>query len=509
MYLGNDSVRPVARGTTRVARLLLLIVPALLMLVGSLRTDGRAQSMLWMGCTVQALVFCFFVVSGRLQQPIGPLVAVIYLLGLAWTWLANDGAGDWYFHFAQFVLLVVPLLLIGLQTLIDSGAMTTRRARVLAQRLSRRKDWPVELSDVRSMPEVKALREAVALDPSPALALLQHPRPQVRLAALSALEFRTSWRPGQAELVLRFAQGCKEPLLRAAAVGALACLDDRVLVETVAEFLRDPAREVRKAATEALLWDTENRWSWMRHPVRMALADPVLQGDGPLVPESTLFKPEAVNDLLAWATEKGSLGVRAAQTLGVYYRRALGEASGSGLIRNLKHELGNTQAPGLLRIELAQILRSYGELDRDLLLKTVDGTNPAPLRLIAADALLELDRPGMGFNQQALSALRDIARLPNREMALTAADVVQRRLGVDLGLALGQPLPPLHSRQAADVTRRLMRWATQAGAMMHEHEGEHEEQDVGETDGTEPDTPGRGRKKHDHGSGVFNIGAGR
>ena len=39
--------------------------------------------------------------------------------------------------------------------------------------------------------------------------------------------------------------------------------------------------------------------------------------------------------------------------------------------------------------------------------------------------------------------------------------MVQRRLGVDLGLALGEPLPPSHSRQAAEVTRRLMQWAMQ------------------------------------------------
>jgi hypothetical protein len=105
--------------------------------------------------------------------------------------------------------------------------------------------------------------------------------------------------------------------------------------------------------------------------------------------------------------------------------------------------------------------------------------------------------------------LRDIARLPNREMALASADALQRRLGVDLGLALGEPLPALHTRQAADVTRRLMRWAAHQDTLAHhEHDGEEDEHDLGETDGSIPDTPGRGRKKHDHGSGVFGIGSG-
>jgi hypothetical protein len=63
-----------------------------------------------------------------------------------------------------------------------------------------------------------------------------------------------------------------------------------------------------------------------------------------------------------------------------------------------------------------------------------------------------------------VAALRDLARLPNREIALATADVIQRRLGVDLGLGLGQPLPAVHSRPAAEVTRRVMRWAVQFDA---------------------------------------------
>src|SRR5262249_57165264 len=84
----------------------------------------------------------------------------------------------------------------------------------------------------------------------------------------------------------------------------------------------------------------------------------------------------------------------------------------------------------------------------------LDGVNPAPLRLIAAEALLAGER-----HAAALTAMREIARLPNREIALSTAEIVQRRLGVDLGLAVGQPLPPLHSRLAAEGTRRVMAWS--------------------------------------------------
>ena len=58
-----------------------------------------------------------------------------------------------------------------------------------------------------------------------------------------------------------------------------------------------------------------------------------------------------------------------------------------------------------------------------------------------------------------MAALYDLARLPNREIALATAEVVQRRLGVDLGLPRGQPPPPIHSRMAAEVARRVLAWA--------------------------------------------------
>ena len=100
------------------------------------------------------------------------------------------------------------------------------------------------------------------------------------------------------------------------------------------------------------------------------------------------------------------------------------------------------------------------ELDLPILQILVRPAIPAPLRLIAVETLLteHADEP---IASTALASLRDLARLPNREIALAAADVIQRRVGFDLGLGLGQPLPPIQSRQAADITRRVMAWASQ------------------------------------------------
>ena len=86
----------------------------------------------------------------------------------------------------------------------------------------------------------------------------------MRVAALAALEFRQNWQPGQAELVLNAARRPLEPEIRAAAVYALANRDDREIIEGLAEFLYDPSHGVRQAATEALLWNTEHRWPWIR-----------------------------------------------------------------------------------------------------------------------------------------------------------------------------------------------------------------------------------------------------
>jgi hypothetical protein len=440
-----------------VIRVLLLVLPAVLLAVGCVRTTGRTQSMLALGAIFELVVWGLTFLGGRnFRLPLGSAIVTLYLGGLAWLWLAAQQSGDWYLHLAQAVLLVVPLTVFAAQSFLGSGAPALRRARVLATRLAGRKEWPADLGACRNLPEVKAFHEALYLDATPALALLQHPRLPVRVAALAALEFRKNWRSGQAEFVLEVAQKSPEPAVRAGAVTALANLDDRILVETLASFLRDSSWKVRRAATEALLWDSERRWPWIRHSVRQCLGEGAHKDDGPLQYDGQPLTPEAVADLQAWAAEKGVLGLRAAQTLGVHYAKLLHEQPEEELVRDLQRQLANPQTPASLRIELARLLQTDKHLDRPLLEGLLNSANPAPLRLMAAEALL-----GAGPHAEATAALYDVARLPNREIALNTAGVVQRCLGVDLGLALGQALPEVHSRHAAEVTRRVMLWAGQ------------------------------------------------
>jgi hypothetical protein len=458
------TLRPGAQGHTllpSIARFTILLLPTGVLLLASLRHPNGYNLMLWLGTAFQAIVCALaFINRTGWRKPLGPSIITLYLVGLAWLWF-GDGRDDWYTHLAKAVLLVVPLCVFAQQTLIESGATAIRHARSLADRLAARKDWPADLAACRALPEVKAFRAALAIDAAPALALLTHPRVEVRVAALAALEFRRDWRLGQSELVLQTAQRAEQPAVRAAAVIALAYLNDRTLVEAVAQFLHDPSVEVRRAAAEALFWNTEHRWGWVRFAVRRALADPLYQSDGALFHSGELLTQEAVNDLTAWCAEKGVLAQRAAMTLAAHYSRALSEQPDSSVVDSLRQQLADPQTPAVLRIELGRLLQYNQELEANLLERLLDVSNPAPLRLIAAETLLAEYNEGDPLRGTATTTLRDLARLPNREIALATADVIQRRLGVDVGLGLGQPLPPIHSRQAAEVTRRVMLWATQ------------------------------------------------
>jgi hypothetical protein len=437
----------------------LLFFPAVLIAPAALRTTGRPQLVLGLGVAVQ-LVLC---VLGwphwrRGQRPLSPLVMGLYLVALGWLWVGSGSWTHWYLYLAEGLLLLIPLTVFALQMLIGSGAPALRRARLLSQALADRQEWPAELLACRDLPEVQALREALHLDATPALNLLRHPRPEVRMAALASLEFRRHWRTRQAEYVLRVGRLAADPALRAAAVRALANVEDRLQVEALAEFLHEGDPGVRQAAAEALFADLERRWPWIRHSIRQALASTEPPAESLLGFQGRPLPAEAVADLNAWAAEKGLLAVRAAQVLGHHYSRLFQEKAEDTLLRQLAQQVADPHAPPALRLELARVLKNLNQWETPLLEGLLASANPAPLRLLAAEALL-----GVGPHELARQTVYDIARLPNREIALATAEVIQRCLGVDLGLPLGQPLPPAQSRQAAEITRRVLRWAAVQG----------------------------------------------
>jgi hypothetical protein len=440
----------------RLARLGLLVLPVTLLIIVTLRVPGASKWALWMGILFQALAILLLMTRAGGREPTTAALILLHLTALVWLLLSTSGLQDWLIPLAESILVVVPLACFAIQCLRDSGAPTLRRARQLARQLARRTNWPVNRGDCRQLPEVRALREALHVDASPALGLLNHPRIEVRIAALTALEFRQNWRPGQPEMILQLAQRSPEPEIRAAAVNALANVEDRRLIEALGALLHDGSLLVRQTAAEALLWNSENRWSWLRNSVRVALTDPTCQADGPLYLASNMLSPEAVADLTAWTTEKGLLPMRAALTLSLHYNQVLGINRDAELVRSLRRHLADAHTPAMLRLELARLLQHHHELDEALLRHLLAPSNPSPIRLIAVEALL-----ASSLCPEALAVLHELGRLPNREIAVATAEVVQRRLGIDMGLPRNQPVPAVHTRLAADVARRVMFWATQ------------------------------------------------
>jgi HEAT repeat protein len=445
------------RAALRTLQVIWFLIPAMLLLGSAFRAaDQGSARYLAVGSAILFVVACCTVfTSPSWRHPAGPAVIMLYLLGLGWIMFGWHARLDWFVALAQAVLLLFPLLALSYQVLRDTGFIDMRRAQLLARRIVARRELPLDLAACRELPEVKAFRETLYRDPRPALALLNQKRPEVRLAALCALEFRKDWEKGQAASVLRVALLSTEPEIRAAAIMALANVDDRSLMEKLGGLLRDPTPVVRQAAASALLWDCDHRWGWLRLSVQDALADPALVREGSIWQAGPPLTPEAVVDLRGWAAASGPLGVRSSATLAAHYRRALLEQNDSRLASELRQCVTNPNASAALRQELAQMLLEQNELPAELLEQLLQPTNPAPLRLLAADALLlSAEQPPV-----AVQTLRELARIPNREIALATANSVQRRLGVDLGLEPNGPLPPLHTRLAADITRRVMRWS--------------------------------------------------
>jgi hypothetical protein len=440
-------------------RALLLGVPVFLLAGAVGRSSGPSFWILSCATVCQAVLCLLSLLPKYLRVPSSPTYILHYLLALAWFWIGMGREQHWYPYIAQAVLLVIPLCIFARQTLHSTGAATQRRAELLAATFASKEKWPYDLTECRAWPELKAFREALYLDATPALRLLEHPRHEVHFAALVALEFHKNWRTGQAEKVLRAAADTDEEEIRAAAVLAVANVEDRYLVESVAHYLADRSPKVRRAASEALLWDLENRWGWIRHAVRKALGNPHATDDSVDVFAYLSLPNAAVDDLIAWTAEKGLLSQRAASVLAGYYSKRLDVDSDGKLCKKLCKAVAVTKLAPALRFELARVLCARQQLNQEAAEALLDGANPVPLRLVAAESLLQ-----QGLSELARVALLDLARIPNRELALSTARVVQRHMGVDLGLVLSEPLPALNTRQAQDAVIRLIRWAQEQAA---------------------------------------------
>jgi|GEM_PF-1434348 len=439
-----------------VASLTLLAIPtaALGLLAYRLQSIPLAA-----GAGVQLLFFLVFLRAHPIwRPPVSASVVVLYLVALGWCWLTTRGISDWALHIGLGTLLLGAVGLIALHDLTRSGAEPLRRANKWSRRIVGRTHWPLQLLDCRILPEANALRNAIQDEAGPALALLSDPRPQVQVAALGALEFRSHWHPGEAELVLKVGRDSPDPAVRASAAYALAGVRTAELIHELGTFLRDSAPEVRHAAAEALLYGGESRWPYSRDSVRDALADPKLAEDGPLFLGAGRLPAAAIADLTTWASDGAPLSTRSVQTLAEQYHRGLQDADRPELASELAGAMLDPDAPPALRIELAALLRDHRMLGPDLLDRLTNPDQPSPMRLFAAEVLLRAN-PN---DPDGVDVLRGLARLPNRELAVQIAMILQNVLGLQLGLPAGGAAPAPNSKPAAEVARRVLAWANGA-----------------------------------------------
>src|SRR5262245_7352051 len=310
----------------QLAGLLLLMLPAAVLTVaGVVFAGGWQQPALLVSALIVVMLGLGLI---RLLSPRGVLLSkfslAIYALALAWLWLCVPDHRHWMTHLATGILTTVPLLFLGLQELVATTSFGPRQAHFLLHKLSQRKEWPARLAEVRSLSEVIALRDALRDDPTPGLMVLTNPKPELRLAVLAALAYRPRWKKSQALLVIEVAKYANEPVVRTAAVTALAFAYDPTVLSHLASHLRDPVPEVRRATAEALFTDIRDRWPAVRHAVRAALGDPRCAADGAL-PCPGALPTLVLQDLTVWAGEIGSIGKRSTLTLIRYYRRAVQE----------------------------------------------------------------------------------------------------------------------------------------------------------------------------------------
>jgi hypothetical protein len=473
--LQNESSRrlqdsqPLGPGAGLVVRLVVLFLPAAVIALGGLVTDNPVQWTYWVGAGLVGFLGLALIPQARLGNS-STAIAVIaeYILAQVWLWFSQaPGQRHWFQHFAQGVLLLVPALLIGAAALVRTGAQDLRRARLIIRQLQRRRNWPADRMLIQAMPEVSALRECLHAEAAPALVLLQGARPEVQVAALSALAYRRHWGPNQEAMVLQAAQEASDPAVRVAAINALVHSGDHFLLEAVAGFLADPAAEVRRAAGEAAISAAHRHWPTLRYAVHEELAHPQFAADGPLPLGTGELPPQVVEDLHEWAGEGGDLARRSTATLIAYYGQLLdAHSSADALADHLRYLVREKKTPSILRVELAQLLFEQNLLDAQSMEPFLGSEQPVALRLLAADAILSA-----GPHEKAEETLRSVARLPNREITLAVAQMLQKRLGVDVGLNMQKP-PAVQSRQAAEIARRVMQWAAQEPAPRTQEQNE-------------------------------------
>jgi HEAT repeat protein len=443
---------------TALVSAVLLLGPAALLGLAAVRADGLPRAVA-AGVAVTIGLEAIFLLARYGPRRTARSYFLLIFYGIA-AGVLRFNAPDFQAvvtHLSLATALLIPTGLYVPREMAATGG-PARRVKFLVRQLLARREWPVTFAVYRDCPQIQALREGLRDNAAPALPLLAHDDVRIQLAVLTALEFHPTWRKGQVEAVLQRAHFSDEPAVRAAAVLALAHVVKTRHLQGLLAFLRDPVADVRRAAGMAVLWDAGRRWPDIRAQVRLALAAPHATKDGPL-PCSAALSGAALVDLVRWSREAGVVGKRSTQTLVRHGQKAIEEDGSPEAIARVVGLVSDPAVPSALRVELAHRLQRADALPAELGMRLLGPSNPSMLRVLAAGAVLS-----RRTDPRAVEVLRFGARQPNREIALVVAAIVQRYLSVDMGLPVGADPPAVNSREAADVTRRVQKWATDPDA---------------------------------------------
>lgn len=444
----------------RLGALVLLFAPAGLLAIAAARSEGVARSVS-IGVGVTMAVEGLFILSrsGAIRASGSGFLIAFYCVTALVLRINSPDLNDFWTHGMSALAILLPVGLL-VRREVTTIAGNARRAKFLIRQLLSRREWPPTFADYRDCPLILSLRENIRDNAAPVLPLLAHEDVRVQVSVLTALEFHPAWKKGQAETVLQRATYSDQPTVRTLALMALTNVVKARHVQALVPFLRDHSEEVRRAAAVAVLWDARTRWPEIRSDIRQALACPYAAKDGPL-PCSGNLPAIALQDFVTWSIESGPVGKRATQTLIRHCKKAIHEDGSPEAVERVSNMVANNQVPPAIRVELAHRLQSADAFPVHVAIRLLGPANPTMLRVLASGALL-----GHCESPEAVEVLREAAKQPNREITLAAARLVQRYLNIDLGLPAGGELPPTNSREAAEITRRVLRWASDPGSQV-------------------------------------------
>ena len=441
---------------TMVAGLVLAFAPSAMLAITAAYLQGQARSVsIGVGVTLAVEGLFVFTRFGS-KRSVGGFLTIAFYTVAALVLRFNSPDMDWVGTHAMLAISILVALVLLIRSELTSTSGNSRRIKFLVSQLLARKEWPASFEDYKACPQVRSLRDGLGDNAAPVLPLLAHDDIRVQMAALTAIEFFPTWRKGQVEVVLQRATYTDQPAVRAAALLALANVVKTRHIAALLPYLTDTNDAVRRAATIAVLWDP-SRWNDVRSNIRAALAAPHAAKDGPL-PCSGSLPSWALQDLVNWAVESGPVGKRSTATLIRHCKKAIHEDGSPQAIERVSSLVANPKVPAAIRVELAHRLQSADAFPIDVAVNLLGQGNPTMLRVLAAGAILMHREDPL-----AVEVLREAAKQPNREITLAAADLVQRFLGVDLGLTVGGQLPATNSREAAEITRRVQKWASDSG----------------------------------------------